>query len=143
MRITISKKIAPILLLMFGLILGACGGGAEATATLPPALDEDRVSEAVGIDELYSSVTDSTDGEELFTLLCTKCHGLGGLGNGPSVASLSTQAGMNLTALADRSDEELMTTITEGKGVEMPPWGLILRVEQREALLAYVRTLAP
>lgn len=143
MRITISKKIAPILLLMFGLILGACGGSAEATATLPPALDEDRVSEAVGIDELYSSVTDSTDGEELFTLLCTKCHGLSGLGDGPSVGSLSAQAGMNLTDLADRSDEELMTTITEGKGIEMPPWGLILNLEQREVLIAYVRTLAP
>lgn len=122
------------------------GGGdnnnnSEISATLPPAEAEDIVSNAPAANELYSSIEGSTDGAEIYKILCTKCHGLGGLGDGPSTGSLSTQSGMNLTTLQDRSDEELMTTISEGKGIEMPAWALILNREQREVVLEYVRTL--
>lgn len=128
------------LLLILIAILSACAGG-DAKPTLPPAEAEDIVSSAVDANVLYQSVTDSTDGEELFTILCTKCHGLAGLGDGPSVGSLSTQAGLNLTILEERTEEELMQTITEGKNIEMPAWGLILSKVQREALVEFVRSL--
>lgn len=139
-RIVLSKLRALLATsFIIAVMLAACGG--EATSTLLPAEAEDIVSSAVDADKLYASVTDSTDGEELFMILCTKCHGLGGLGDGPSVGSLSTQAGLNLTILQDRSDEELMETITIGQGIEMPAWGLILSRTQREALVEFVRTL--
>lgn len=124
---------------ILAVLMVACGG--EADPTFAPAEAEDIVSSAVDAGELYASVTDSTDGEELYMILCTKCHGLGGLGDGPSVGSLSTQSGLNLTILQDLSDEEIMEFITIGKGIEMPAWGLILTRVQREALMQFVRTL--
>lgn len=83
----------------------------------------------------------TTDGKVLFVTYCAKCHGLTGLGDGPSVGSLRVQAGLNLTILGSKSDEEIFTTISGGKGTEMPPWELILSEEQRQALVKYVRTL--
>lgn len=82
------------------------------------------------------------DAKRLYVENCAKCHGLTGLGDGPSVGSLRTQAGLNLTILQDRSDEELFRIISQGKGMEMPPWELVLTVEERKALVNYIRTLA-
>lgn len=79
--------------------------------------------------------------EELFADNCAKCHGLSGLGDGPSVGSLRTQAGLNLAILKDKTDDELYETISVGKGSDMPPWELVLTKEQRQALVQYVRTL--
>ena len=84
-----------------------------------------------------------TDGETLYIDNCAKCHGLGGYGDGPSIGSLGAITGsFVLTILDDRSDEELFNTITNGKGVEMPPWGLVMTEEQRWALVDYIRTLS-
>ena len=73
---------------------------------------------------------------------CANCHGISGLGDGPSVGSLRVQAGLNLTILAKSSDEEIYKTISGGKGVEMPPWELKLSPDQRRELLQFIRTLA-
>ena len=112
-------------------------GDGTATSADPDALPtaDPEVSQAVVIDMSI------TDGPTLFRTFCAKCHGLKGLGDGPSVGSLRSQGGMNLTILQDRSDEEIFNTITAGKGSEMPPWGLILSEEQRWELVKYIRTL--
>jgi mono/diheme cytochrome c family protein len=84
-----------------------------------------------------------TDGETLFIDNCAKCHGLEGYGNGPSVGSLGAITGnFVLVAMEDYTDEELFAIITHGKGIEMPPWGLVMTEEQRWALVDYVRTLS-
>lgn len=85
-----------------------------------------------------------TDAETLFIDNCAKCHGLEGLGNGQSLGSLGTITGnFVLVAMPDYSDEELFDIISNGKGIEMPPWGLVMTEEQRWALVDYVRTLRP
>ncbi|MBI4787281.1 MAG: cytochrome c [Chloroflexi bacterium] len=117
------------ILLVLTLVLASCAGAAPAGA---PA-NAPQVSAA-----------DATvkDGKTLFTNFCAKCHGLGGLGDGPSVGSLRTQAGLNLTLLGERSDRDIFATVSAGKGTEMPPFELRLNKEQREELVKYLRTLA-
>jgi len=152
-----------ILLLTIALIVSACGGnggetagageieGQAGTETEPEpdttGLQEQQAEDIVLDPEALaasSTVFDPsiTDPETLFITYCAKCHGLEGLGNGPSAGSLrGVGQGMNLTILQDRSDEEIFNTITGGKGAEMPPWGLVLTEEQRNILVAYIRTL--
>ncbi len=150
-----------ILLLTIALIVSACGGnggetagageteGQAGTETEPDTagLQEQQAEDIVLDPEALaasSTVFDPsiTDPETLFITYCAKCHGLEGLGNGPSAGSLrGVGQGMNLTILQDRSDEEIFNTITGGKGAEMPPWGLVLTEEQRNILVAYIRTL--
>ncbi len=111
-------------------ILTACNGAPTPTA-LPVVSDDTPSVGAVG----------AVGAEELFVNNCAKCHGLGGLGDGPSVGSLRTQAGLNLTILKDKTDDELLDTISVGKGSDMPPWELVLTADQRQELVKYIRTL--
>lgn len=142
-----------ILLLMLVpilLLLAACGGSSNGDVgesdtdlgvDLAPQQAEDIESEAPPADALYAEIANTTDGKELYETLCSKCHGLEGLGDGPSLGSLNVQGNMVLQGLDDRSDEELLEIITYGKGVDMPAWGLILTSEQRQSVLDYARTL--
>ena len=81
-------------------------------------------------------------GRDLYMYYCAKCHGISALGDGVSVGSLRTQAGLNLTILGSRGDDEVSDTIAGGKGVEMPPWELKLSPDQRREIMQFVRTLA-
>lgn len=116
-------------LLAAGLVLAGCSGAAP---------DGGTTSGAVGV-ELDPAPT--TGGREMYTYYCAKCHGISGLGDGPSVGSLRSQAGMNLTILGNKSDEEILDTIAQGKGTDMPPWELRLSPEQRKEILGYIRRL--
>lgn len=146
-----GKFILILLVISTMVLITACSGGNtsenEATSDdsssseLAPAEAEDIVSNAPDANELYLGITDSTDGETLYTTLCAKCHGLEGYGDGPSMGSLHLTGAMTLTALQDRDDAELIEIVTFGKGVDMPAWGLILSSEQVEAVLTYIRTL--
>ena len=49
---------------------------------------------------------------------------------------------MDLTILQEMSDEEIKNIIYVGKGMEMPPWELLLDDDQLQVLTEYVRTLA-
>ena len=125
---------------------------AESAETIADSATESPVADVAAISgsgiagEAYTVVDIDPmllDGEILFIDNCAKCHGLQGYGDGPSVGSLGTLTGnMSLAILDSKSDEELLDAITNGRGVEMPPWGLVMNVEQREAVLAYVRTLS-
>jgi mono/diheme cytochrome c family protein len=113
---------------MLGLA-AACGGvpGGQATATRE------------GGAELAPAPV--SGGREMFTYYCAKCHGVTGLGDGPSVGSLRTQAGLNLVALKDKSEGEIFDTVSGGKGSDMPPWELQLTPAQRTEIVGYIRRL--
>jgi len=121
------------ILILLALLLAACGGGSSegGSSESAPSNSSEGAADFLAL----------TDPEELFVNNCAKCHGLGGLGDGPSVGSLRTQAGLNLTIATDKSDDELFETISVGKGSDMPPWELVLTVEQRQGLVQYIRTL--
>jgi len=125
-----------LLVIALSIVLAGCGGrkgkapAEEQPSTEASSAQVEAVSEGEGV-----------EGEALFREYCAKCHGLKGLGDGPSVGSLRTQGGMNLTILQDRTDEEIFTTIAGGKGTEMPPWALVLSDDEIWALVKYIRTL--
>ena len=103
----------------------------------------EEIDELAGIPEItMAELAESMDGETLYINNCAKCHGLTGLGDGPSVGSLNTQYGLNLTILDNMTDDEISYIISVGRGMEMPPWELLLSQTQIQNLTEYVRGLA-
>ena len=113
------------------------------SSSVDPVGEITEIDELAGIPEIsMAELAESMDAETLYIDNCAKCHGLTGLGDGPSVGSLNTQSGLNLTILQDMSEDEIRETISVGKGMEMPPWELLLNGDQLQALTEYVRGLA-
>lgn len=82
----------------------------------------------------------------LYNVNCARCHGAGGLGDGPDSAEL----GAHVPNFTDarfhkwRSDAELHAAIAEGgeavgASAMMPPWTGVLRPEEIDAMVRYVR----
>jgi mono/diheme cytochrome c family protein/uncharacterized membrane protein len=80
---------------------------------------------------------------KLFRQQCGKCHGADGTGS----PARDTQPKIpNFTAAswqAQRSDAQLLASVLEGKGLEMPSFRGKIRKEQARGLVAYVRAFAP
>jgi len=78
------------------------------------------------------------DGQALYTKYCTSCHQEDGRGmNGTMAGNF-----VDNKALLNKSDEELINSITNGYRGNvgaMPAWGAILSEEQIAAALAYIR----
>jgi len=92
-------------------------------------------------------------GQQRFNIYCYVCHGLDGSGNGPVNQRVGLLRGNNVTDLSwtqpavltdDRlrkqADGQIFNTITNGIRA-MPSYGSQIPVEDRWAIVAYVRTL--
>ena len=81
---------------------------------------------------------DADAGKAVFTKSCVSCHGADGKGN-PAMAKV--MSGLDITAkeVTQRSDDELLKAIAEGKG-KMPAQKSLSKDEQK-AVLSYVRSL--
>jgi mono/diheme cytochrome c family protein/uncharacterized membrane protein len=94
-------------------------------------------AEADGADETARSTG------ALYREHCQRCHGADGrggrdqpdLGSRPDFASSDWQK--------RRDDDQLLRSILDGKGKEMPPWREKISEEQARGLVAYVRAFAP
>jgi mono/diheme cytochrome c family protein/uncharacterized membrane protein len=112
----------------------------------PPARDPSRPPESQQDPVARMSAppeTGTTAVRELFRQHCVKCHGADGTG---------TQGRDRLPEIPDftdapwqarRSDAQLLASILDGKGKEMPPFREKISEEQARDLAAYVRALAP
>jgi cytochrome c5 len=83
------------------------------------------------------------EGMEIYNRYCTACHGARGEGDGIAAAAFDPRPA-DFTAdsfQTSRTDTELATAIFEGKK-QMPPFGEQLSVEEIDAVVAYLRTLA-
>jgi mono/diheme cytochrome c family protein len=83
------------------------------------------------------------DGNRLFRRFCATCHGLDGRGtrmreNLPRLPDFSRSAWQ-----AGRSDTQLIVSILDGKGAEMPSFHGRVAREQARDLVAFIPTLAP
>jgi mono/diheme cytochrome c family protein/uncharacterized membrane protein len=79
---------------------------------------------------------------ELFRQHCEKCHAADGTGS--QVRRLPELPNFTDTAWqARRGDAQLLASILDGKGKEMPPWRGKISEEQARGLVAYIRAFAP
>jgi mono/diheme cytochrome c family protein len=81
-------------------------------------------------------------GQERYGIYCSHCHGVSGAGDGPvkalgfvTIASLITPG-----PIVDQPDGKIFNTITHGRST-MGAHGPVIAVEDRWALVAYVRAL--
>lgn len=79
-------------------------------------------------------------GKALFERYCIACHGPSGQGDGYTLLGRSP-ADLTSPSTADKSDEELLTTIHRGK-TNMPSWSARLSPREQRDVLAYVRSLS-
>jgi mono/diheme cytochrome c family protein len=89
------------------------------------------------------AVAETPTARELFRQHCVKCHGADGTGNDlrrrqPEIPNFTDPAWH-----ARRTDAQLLVSILDGKGKEMPPSRGKLSAEQARALAGYVRAFAP
>lgn len=81
-------------------------------------------------------------GRATFVRICSGCHGMDGRG-APRVAWNAPAPPRDLTDPAfhaERSDEQLLFVLRNGKGA-MPPFAAILEDAQLRDVIAYVRSL--
>ncbi len=84
-------------------------------------------------------------GKKLYDAKCASCHGKNGKGS-PAMAKAFkvAPAALDLTSqpVAEKKDEDLLKTIADGKN-KMPAYAKQLKVEERDLVLQYMKSLAP
>ncbi|MBM3123494.1 MAG: cytochrome c [Chloroflexi bacterium] len=123
-------------LVLAALALTACGGGADAVATLAPVpSDFAGLANPLGADA-------SAAGASLFKTNCESCHGSQGHGDGPAGAALDPTP-KNLADLqVAAGDDYLFWRIATGKeGTSMVAWRGVLTDEQIWQVVSFIRTL--
>ena len=97
---------------------------------------------------LFSSLSIAEDGEAIYKLNCTPCHGMTGEGNGPKAAELKIkpQDHTSTSYMSTRTDEQLEYVVRNGgisisKSPFMPAWKDKLSDNQIKAVIKYLRKL--
>jgi len=108
--------------------------GTTSTAVRSPSLDRSPAA---------PKVQNNREWSRLFQRFCVRCHGPDGTGSGMRE---------NLPRLPDftrrvwqegRSDPQLVVSVLDGKGAEMPSFAGKVAREQARDLVAFIRTFAP
>jgi uncharacterized membrane protein/mono/diheme cytochrome c family protein len=79
---------------------------------------------------------------ELFRQNCVKCHGMDGTGNEARRRQPKVPNFTDTSWQMQRSDGQLLASILDGKGKEMPPWREKISEEQARSLVGHVRDFA-
>lgn len=80
------------------------------------------------------------EGAELYRVYCAMCHGPDGAGQGPVAEYYRRVPDLRAPYIAGYQDGRLYTIIREG-GFNMPPYAASLSVDERWAVVHYLRTL--
>src|SRR5262249_37312228 len=80
---------------------------------------------------------------ELFQQHCAKCHGADGTGSPGRRRQADIPDFTDPSWQARQSEAQLLASILDGKGPEMPPWRGKISEDQARALAAHVRACAP
>ena len=83
------------------------------------------------------------DGKALFETHCRKCHGPTGKPSAAMKKLLPELPVWDATFFAQRSDEQIVQVLINGKGKNMKPMRDVLKPEEMLAVAKYIRTLAP
>ncbi|EEF61931.1 c-type cytochrome [Pedosphaera parvula] len=81
-------------------------------------------------------------GQQRFNINCSPCHGAQGDGNGitKKIGAMAIVANLHDKRIVELQDGEIFNTITYGKNL-MGPYGANVTVEDRWAIVAYLRSL--
>jgi mono/diheme cytochrome c family protein len=86
----------------------------------------------------------SPQGKELFASACARCHGPDGTGGFPvSPGGPSPRNFRDRAFQTSHTDDQIKTTIVNGKGTAMPPFGATFDEGQLRALVGTVRSFDP
>ena len=82
-------------------------------------------------------------GQQRFNINCSPCHGEQGDGNGITkrIGAMLVVANLHDKRIVELRDGEIFNTITYGKSPNMGPYGANVTVEDRWAIVAYLRAL--
>lgn len=83
------------------------------------------------------------DGKALFDAHCRKCHGPTGKPSAAMKKLLPELPVWDAPFFAQRSEEQIVEVITNGKGKNMKPMRDLLKPDEVLAIAKYIRTLAP
>ena len=91
----------------------------------------------------FELLGDPERGAQLYEKFCAVCHGEEGYGDGVMTQILAMEPldHTNPNAMNSMSNEEVMEAILEGNGEYMPAWKGILKKDEVEALVSYIRLL--
>lgn len=83
------------------------------------------------------------DGKAIFDTHCKKCHGATGKPSAAMKKLLPELPVWDSSFFAQRSDDQIVQVLMNGKGRNMKPVGDVLTREEMLAVAKYIRTLAP
>lgn len=86
------------------------------------------------------STAQTEQGKRIFQKYCAGCHGREGTGEGYRLLG-ADPANLTSRQTQEKSDEDLLETIHKGQ-TSMPAWKDRLSDEDRQRVLAYIRSLA-
>jgi mono/diheme cytochrome c family protein len=89
---------------------------------------------------------DATKGKQIYSQYCVTCHGVSGRGDGPAGVSLNPRP-RNFTdkSIMDSYTDDYLAKVIKGGGASvgkspmMPPWGGVLKPEDIQNVIAYIR----
>ena len=81
-----------------------------------------------------------TEGAELYRIYCASCHGVAGIGDGRLAEHYRRMPDLTAANVQNYADGWLYTIVREG-GFNMPPFASALSVNERWAVVHYIRTL--
>ena len=128
--------------------LGAASSPSGEVLKLVPGDEVDDSTRPAPADTLASAAYDPAVMKGLFSIQCARCHGANGDGQGPDSGAMGVPM-PNFTTAAfheARSDEDIYNVIANGGAAYgmsalMPPWKGLLKEQDINNLVRYVREL--
>lgn len=135
-----------VTIMIFALLLAACGGDEEPTPTTAPTATAEPAAPVAAAAPAVAA-GDATLGQQVFSTTCAACHGPAGEGvqglgkdmtHSEFIAGLSDAELLEFIKVGRRIDDPLNTT-----KVDMPPKGgnPALTDEQLINIIAYIRSI--
>lgn len=97
---------------------------------------------------LSARAQEQSDGKRLYQTYCSGCHGPSGKGDGPVAKTLAVRpADHTRSAMSKHTDQYLADIISKGgasvgRSAQMPAWGAVLKENQIQEIVGYIRVLS-